>query len=96
VKRLQRAPPHPTVLDPRQAPSCRGKDPELFFPESGVSAEPARQVCRTCPFLDACGEWALDVAGLQGVWGAMTHRERVAERAARNRASTTFDNEEAA
>ena len=36
---------------------CAQTDPELFFPTLGQSLEPARALCDSCPFLDACREW---------------------------------------
>lgn len=55
--------------------SCRGLDPELFFPGRGESTTEARAVCQTCPCLDACLEWAIANESF-GVWGGTTERER--------------------
>ncbi|MFF8556550.1 WhiB family transcriptional regulator [Streptomyces sp. NPDC015501] len=71
---------------------CREKDPELFFPvgASGpalVQVAEAKAVCRTCPVMDACLDWALDNGDLEGVWGGTDEedRRRIQRRAARLR-----------
>lgn len=54
--------------------ACRGLDPDLFFPERGTTAGPAKAVCKTCPVKAECYE-----AGKHehyGVWGGMTRKER--------------------
>ncbi|MCV7016096.1 WhiB family transcriptional regulator [Mycolicibacterium madagascariense] len=62
--------------------SCRRAAPEVFFPEdagrSGLRAreEQAKQICRRCPVLLRCREYALTVGETYGVWGAMSARER--------------------
>ncbi len=70
---------------------CREKDPELFFPvgASGpalVQVAEAKAVCRTCPVMDACLDWALD-NDEQGVWGGTDEedRRRIQRRTARLR-----------
>ncbi|MFG2466134.1 WhiB family transcriptional regulator [Streptomyces canus] len=72
----------------RDLAACRFEDPELFFPigEDGLSLqqiEQARAVCNRCPVVTACGNWALRTAEYEGVWGAMTARERRALRLSR-------------
>lgn len=60
------------------AAACRGVDPDLFHPERGESARPAKAVCRTCPHLDECRAFALAAPrSLQGVWGGTTQRDRL-------------------
>lgn len=60
---------------------CAEVDPELFFADEGVGmTENARFLCSTCPVLDTCREYAIRQAGLMGVWGGLTHTERVALR----------------
>lgn len=64
---------------------CRDEDPELFFPvgTSGpavVQAELARAVCRRCPVIDECLQWALSTGQDAGVWGGLTADERRAMR----------------
>lgn len=69
----------------RDLAACRFEDPELFFPigEDGLSrqqVEQARAVCHRCPVVAACGDYALRSGEYDGVWGAMTARERRAMR----------------
>ncbi|GAB1331300.1 WhiB family transcriptional regulator [Streptomyces sennicomposti] len=65
----------------RERGACRSEDPELFFPlgEGALSLrqiEQARAVCRRCPVLRECREFALRHREYDGVWGGMTARER--------------------
>jgi WhiB family redox-sensing transcriptional regulator len=61
--------------------ACRGYDPELFFPVSGVGpghadTEDAKRVCRACPVLAECLEWAIAGAIPFGVLGGLSEDER--------------------
>ncbi len=72
--------------------ACRDVDPELFFPVglTGPAASQIRRaktVCRRCPVVRQCGEWALAHRDITGVWGGMNDDERRAERSARRRAA---------
>jgi WhiB family redox-sensing transcriptional regulator len=74
-------------MDWRKCGKCRNKDPELFFPvgTSGpalLQIAEAKEVCRRCPVLEQCRDWAVD-NGVEGVWGGTTEDER---RALRRRA----------
>lgn len=60
----------------RQKAACRGVDPDIFYPVSEEEAEEARAVCRACPVLETCLEWALANRERDGVWGGATERER--------------------
>jgi WhiB family redox-sensing transcriptional regulator len=63
--------------------SCRGADSELFFHPYG-EREPSRSrreqaalaICRGCPVMARCRQYALDAREPYGVWGAMTETER--------------------
>src|SRR5213592_3599223 len=48
---------------------CVGEDPELFFPlvETDSATERARAVCRRCPVLLACRDWAVRHGEADGV-----------------------------
>lgn len=75
----------PRKADWRDAAACRDQDPDLFFPkgDSGpwlMVIEEAKAVCRRCPVLDACGQWALDNREEFGIFGALTEQERAALR----------------
>lgn len=61
--------------------ACRKEDPELFFPvgatgEALLQAEEAKAVCRRCPVMALCAEWALEHRVHEGVWGGLTEAQR--------------------
>jgi WhiB family redox-sensing transcriptional regulator len=60
----------------RQQAACHGTDLDLFYPERGQSAGPARQVCARCPVRQPCLEYALSNRITSGIWGGQTERER--------------------
>ena len=60
----------------RQQAACHGTDLNLFYPERGESAGPARQVCARCPVRQPCLEYALSNRITHGIWGGLTERER--------------------
>ncbi|GHI27999.1 hypothetical protein Shyd_93700 [Streptomyces hydrogenans] len=73
----------------------RRRDPDLFFPigttgPALLQIEEAKSVCRRCPVMEACLQWALESGQDEGVWGGLAENERRAmkRRAARNRART--------
>jgi WhiB family redox-sensing transcriptional regulator len=73
------------MSDWRDRARCRDEDPELFFPTGTVGPavvqiEQARSVCRRCPVLDECREWAVWSGQDAGIWGALTAQERRALR----------------
>ena len=80
-------------MDWRHNAVCREEDPELFFPIGNtgpalLQIEEAKAVCRRCPVMEACLQWALESGQDDGVWGGLSENERRAmkRRAARNRA----------
>jgi WhiB family redox-sensing transcriptional regulator len=58
-------------------PLCAEVDTELFFPDKGEysQAKKAKEVCRRCPHLSECLEWAIPNERF-GIWGATNERER--------------------
>ena len=79
-------------MDWRSAAACRDEAPELFFPigTSGTALAhiaAAKVVCRRCPVMSTCLEWALESGLDAGVWGGTSEAERRALR--RRRAATT-------
>jgi WhiB family transcriptional regulator, redox-sensing transcriptional regulator len=60
--------------------ACKGQPVELFFPVRGESAQPAKEICSSCPVKEPCADYAAgtQVAGqpIHGVWGGMSARER--------------------
>ncbi|WP_411136840.1 WhiB family transcriptional regulator [Streptomyces sp. C10] len=80
-------------MDWRHDAVCREADPELFFPVGNtgpalLQIEEAKAVCRRCPVMGQCLQWALESRQESGVWGGMSEDERRAmrRRAARHRA----------
>ncbi|MFE0580220.1 WhiB family transcriptional regulator [Streptomyces sp. NPDC058874] len=80
-------------MDWRHNAVCREEDPELFFPIGNtgpalLQIEEAKAVCRRCPVMEQCLQWALEAGQDDGVWGGLSEDERRAmkRRAARNRA----------
>jgi WhiB family redox-sensing transcriptional regulator len=89
-----RPPRHRTLPAParfaarwRELAACHGADLNLFFPERGESAEPARQVCAACPVRQPCLDYAITNRIAHGIWGGLTERERRALRSRWVRAS---------
>ena len=65
----------------RDVASCRDTDPDLFFPVGTTGPaleqiEAAKAVCRACPALEPCLEFALATNQESGVWGATSEDER--------------------
>ena len=56
--------------------NCRLHPPATFFPSDGVGVDKARKICRDCPVVDTCLEYALEERIDHGVWGACSERER--------------------
>lgn len=52
-------------------------DYDLFFGEKGTNTTAAVRVCRKCPVVDDCRQYAIDHDELHGVWGATTPRQRL-------------------
>jgi WhiB family transcriptional regulator, redox-sensing transcriptional regulator len=67
--------------DWRTLGACRTEDPDLFHPagKTGpylVQIRQAKAVCRTCPVVQQCLDWALDNREMNGVVGGMDEDER--------------------
>ena len=60
----------------RELAACRGAELNLFFPERGESAGPARRVCSACPVREPCLDYAISNRIVHGIWGGLTERER--------------------
>jgi WhiB family transcriptional regulator, redox-sensing transcriptional regulator len=63
---------------------CHGADAELFFGPPGIEPRgermrremAAKAVCRECPAMLACRQYALDQGEVYGVWGGLGEQER--------------------
>jgi WhiB family transcriptional regulator, redox-sensing transcriptional regulator len=60
----------------RQRASCRGVDPDIFYPISDEEADEAKAICAACAVRETCLEYALTNRERDGVWGGATERER--------------------
>lgn len=56
--------------------NCRLYPPATFFPSDGVGVDRARKICKDCPVLGRCLDYALDERIEHGVWGGCSERER--------------------
>jgi WhiB family redox-sensing transcriptional regulator len=73
----------------RESAACRGKDPEMFFPERGRSIRAAMAVCAACPVAAPClsetlaSDWVEDRTN--GIRGGLTaeHRRLLRQRSRR-------------
>ena len=58
---------------------CRHHDPKLWTPnppEVEAKSMEAKKICRQCPVLAECREWALDHRETYGVWGGLSEGDR--------------------
>ncbi|WP_435056771.1 WhiB family transcriptional regulator [Streptomyces capoamus] len=60
--------------DWRDQAACGGQDTELYF--SALSEETAKNVCRGCPVIEECLQFALDEGIPYGVFGGLDENER--------------------
>ncbi|MFB6772780.1 WhiB family transcriptional regulator [Streptomyces sp. NPDC056337] len=84
----------PVNTDWRARSACRTEDPDLFFPLGNtgpalLQIQEAKAVCRRCPVMERCLQWALESGQEHGVWGGTDEdeRHRMKRRAARKRAN---------
>lgn len=72
------------AIDWREAGSCLGMDPDLFFPisQTGLTLDQirrAKSVCAGCPVRQACLRFAMESRETHGIWGGATPEERRGE-----------------
>lgn len=65
----------------RSFAACKSEDPELFFPigdtiGARMQADEAKAVCRRCPAIDWCRQWAFATRQDAGVWGGLSEQDR--------------------
>ncbi|MFZ0324199.1 MAG: WhiB family transcriptional regulator [Actinomycetes bacterium] len=75
--------------------ACMDADPELFFPigstgDAVPQISAAKAICRTCPVVGRCLEYALSSRQDFGVWGGMSEDERKSLRRSRQRAARRY------
>ena len=71
---------HPETLEPAgqwvKQGACRD-DADAMFPGSlPADIADAKAICRRCPVIQQCGQWALDTREPSGVLGGMSEAER--------------------
>lgn len=59
---------------------CREIGGDMWFPEPGVATgyavDWAIQICKSCPLQQPCAEWGIKHE-LHGIWGGLTHTDRM-------------------
>lgn len=86
----------PRSYDWRDDGECRRHDPEMWFPGDTTGPwipqiEEAKAVCRMCPVLRECRDWAMGHRQESGIWGGMTEQDRVAYRRRMARAAAAAE-----
>lgn len=71
--------------------ACSTADADLHFPSGDKGVEAAKAVCRRCPVMLACQDWALATGQTSGVWGGLSEDELKAARKRRGRADVSPD-----
>ena len=56
--------------------ACRGKEPDIFFPQTAGEAQQAVAVCNTCAVKQECLDYSLEARERFGVWGGITEKQR--------------------
>lgn len=63
-----------------EIPPCQVTDPEAWFPNmaEGASSEVsvAKKLCKTCPVVQECAEYAIAAFEPYGIWGGLAPKER--------------------
>lgn len=59
-----------------QDAACRPHPTDWWFPKRGEPVQQAKTICYTCPVRLDCLNYALNIPGIQGIWGGMSGRER--------------------
>ena len=80
---LAEGPDAGALSDWKSKANCMGVDPDLFFPERGMSTREAKEVCKGCVVREDCLEYALANGEKFGIWGGLSERERRRIRRAR-------------
>lgn len=62
--------------DWREDAVCARVDGDFWYPEVGGTNRRAKAMCRSCPVMDTCLQWAFDHNEQWGVFGGMSADER--------------------
>jgi WhiB family redox-sensing transcriptional regulator len=72
--------------------ACSLETADLFFPATGESRQPAKNVCGGCPVAEECLQYAVDEDIPYGTWGGKTAGQRSRTRLAGPRRRRQRDN----
>ena len=66
------------MTDWRHQAACRNHDPDLWFSTIPLDQTTATAICRTCPVIDHCRQFAdehnrINGYPLQGIWAGIRH-----------------------
>ena len=64
---------------------CLDLDTESFYPQRGESTVVIKMICKSCPVVKPCLEYAMRNMEKFGIWGGTSERERRRMRTARAR-----------
>ncbi|NEY33045.1 hypothetical protein GTU99_12730 [Streptomyces sp. PRKS01-65] len=83
------------TTDWRDRAACRYEDPDLFFPAGTTGTfllqiEQAKDVCRRCPVLAHCAQWAWETRPSDGIFAGLTEPERRYRRRQKRPAPSTM------
>lgn len=56
--------------------ACLVEPKDLFYPDRGQSAQPAKIICSTCPVRVQCLRYAIEGREWWGIWGGTNEKER--------------------
>jgi WhiB family transcriptional regulator, redox-sensing transcriptional regulator len=79
--------------DWRDSALCAQVDPEVFYPDKGMTGKEAKRICQHCEVRVQCLEEAQRQRDDHGIWGGLSREER---RLLRLAPRNTTDQEEAA
>ncbi|MEZ0366788.1 WhiB family transcriptional regulator [Mycobacterium sp. pUA109] len=71
------------MTDWRSRAACLGHDPDLWFPQPSERPHEAIAICRTCPVIAECADFARRTVQLHGVWGGRARHKLTNERVGR-------------
>lgn len=70
--------PQGEELEWQDKAACIGMEDWIFFPSPGDATVVrwAKKVCRGCPVMQECQDWALSRGEEYGIWGGLSDRDR--------------------
>mgnify|MGYP001250654885 FL=1 len=64
---------------------CKNLETEVFFPSRGEAVTPIKIICKSCPVVKPCLEYAMKSGEKFGIWGGTSERDRRKMRGLRGR-----------